>query len=290
MRGALPARYPRGGRGAPVTAARAVRDIAGAARPVPLAEVVRRAELQHRYDHKYLLTPETFGRLVAALGARPDVLRIGTRRQFDYHSWYFDTPDLRTFRQHRQGRRRRYKVRTRAYPDTGECCFEIKLAERRGTTRKERIPHPIALADRIMPAGWRLLHGTLTEYGAAPCGGLAPVLCTSYRRTTLLLPDRPVRVTCDVGLVCHDGTRRVAGPDDLILVEVKSPGPYDPVTHRLAAAGIRPVRMSKYCLGVALLRPGVPANPWHRTLKRHFGWTPDSICRPSGRKNSAPAG
>jgi hypothetical protein len=28
--------------------------------------------------------------------------------------------------------------------------------------------------------------------------------------------------------------------------------------------------MSKYCLAVALLHPGIRHNPWHRTLQRYF--------------------
>jgi hypothetical protein len=28
--------------------------------------------------------------------------------------------------------------------------------------------------------------------------------------------------------------------------------------------------MSKYCVAVALLYPGIRCNPWHRTLQRYF--------------------
>jgi hypothetical protein len=41
--------------------------------------------------------------------------------------------------------------------------------------------------------------------------------------------------------------------------------------------GIRPVRMSKYCIGVALLHPDMAANKWHRLLVRHFGWQRQAI-------------
>jgi hypothetical protein len=30
------------------------------------------------------------------------------------------------------------------------------------------------------------------------------------------------------------------------------------------------VEMSKYCVAVALLHPGIRRNPWHRTLQRYF--------------------
>lgn len=55
-----------------------------------------------------------------------------------------------------------------------------------------------------------------------------------------------------------------------VLVESKSPptgGGADLVLRRL---GLRPVKISKYCVAVALLHPQIRANPWHRTLNRYF--------------------
>lgn len=38
--------------------------------------------------------------------------------------------------------------------------------------------------------------------------------------------------------------------------------------------GIRPARISKYCVGLAALDPTLPANRWNRTLRRYFDWQP----------------
>lgn len=252
----------------------AVRAVAADARSVPLAEARDRAGLQQRYDRKYLVTAATFRAWLAELDEPLDVLEIDGGRQFGYESWYFDTPDLLTYRQHRQRRRRRYKIRTRSYLDSGECCFEVKLAGRRGYTVKERAPHPSAFRDQVTPAAWRMLRATLGENGLPMPSGLRPTLRTTYRRTTLLCRHRPVRITCDVGLVCDTGARRAAGPSDRVLVEVKSVRERDRVDRRLAGLGVRPERLSKYCLGMALLTPGLVSNPWHPALKRHFHWHP----------------
>ena len=53
-----------------------------------------------------------------------------------------------------------------------------------------------------------------------------------------------------------------------------APGAVDAV---LARMGVRPVRMSKYCIGVALLHPDMAANKWNRLLVRHFGWQREDI-------------
>jgi hypothetical protein len=55
-----------------------------------------------------------------------------------------------------------------------------------------------------------------------------------------------------------------------VLVESKSPGPAADADRALRSLGLRPVPMSKYCVAVALLHPRLPANPWHRTLRRYF--------------------
>ena len=68
------------------------------------------------------------------------MLEISGIRSFRYESVYFDSPDLLTYRSHVQGRRKRFKVRSRSYMDTGECMFELKLKNRVGTTVKSRIP------------------------------------------------------------------------------------------------------------------------------------------------------
>jgi hypothetical protein len=39
----------------------------------------------------------------------------------------------------------------------------------------------------------------------------------------------------------------------------------------LRELGVRPVSVSKYCVGVAALHPELPSNPWRRTLRRYFG-------------------
>ncbi|QDP95969.1 VTC domain-containing protein [Microlunatus elymi] len=123
--------------------------------PITLAEVQATAELQQRIDRKYLLPVQRFDHWLHLLDGSVQVLQIAGRRTFGYESTYFDTADLLTFRQHRQGRRRRFKIRTRTYTDTDECVFEVKLEGRRDTTVKERMPYPVDFRDRLTDAARR---------------------------------------------------------------------------------------------------------------------------------------
>ncbi|GAB3999808.1 hypothetical protein GCM10029992_29670 [Glycomyces albus] len=180
-------------------------------------------------------------------------------------------PDLLTYRQHRQGRRRRFKIRTRTYTDSGDCAFEIKLKGRRSETVKERLPHAIDDAERITPdARVRLDAALRSAYGLACPSGLAPMLRTDYRRHTLVDLAAGVRLTCDEDLVCTSGSGS-AQARGVVLVEVKAVKPGGPADRLLWELGVRSVPVSKYCVGAAALFPGLGAGPWSRAVKECFG-------------------
>ncbi len=102
------------------------------------------AELQTRVDRKYVVPLDRFATVFDEMGDQLSVLQIGDLRLFRYESVYFDTPELSAYRQHAHGRRRRVKIRTRAYLDSGECVLEFKRVGGRGETVKERYPYRMA--------------------------------------------------------------------------------------------------------------------------------------------------
>lgn len=241
--------------------------------PIDLPAVMQIAGLQSRTERKYLLAPEEFTRLTEHLPEQFRVLEIDQRRIFNYQSIYFDTAERDLFRSHRQGRRRRYKVRSRTYLDSGQCMFEVKLKGYRGQTVKHRLPHPAGDRFAMTPEAQDFAATVLDEeYGlAAPA--LRAALSTSYRRSTLVDPVNGARLTCDVDLVTADNGHRRSGPE-LVLVESKSAEGPAIADLELKQMGIRPVSLSKYCIGTALLDPHLPANRWNRILRESFGWAP----------------
>lgn len=240
--------------------------------PVTLEEVLEAAGLQTRVDHKYLVTPEQLSHLLREVDGRFAALQIGTSRVFAYESVYFDTAELDLFRAHRQGRRRRYKVRSRSYVDSGECMFEVKLKGGRGETIKSRMPYASTARAVVDDEAQRFLRERLATVYGLPAPALEPVLTTAYSRSTLVDLDDGSRLTCDVDLQCHDGVGEVRGPD-LVVVESKSVAGRAAADLAFARMGVRPVRVSKYCLGIALLHPYLSANRWNRVLRRDFGWS-----------------
>lgn len=242
--------------------------------PVGLGELNDTAALQTRRDRKYVLNPDELAGLLTALPPAR-VLEIDGARSFAYDSTYFDTPGLDAYRLAATRRRRRFKVRTRTYVDSGSCFVEVKTRAGRGTTVKGRQPHDDA---GHLGGARTFVSARLADAGAPPVPVLTPTLRSRYHRTTLLLDD--ARVTLDTGLVWELLTTDDVGSDeprsaligDRVVVETKTAAGSGPssVDRLLWRAGHRPDRISKYATGLAVLLPGLPDAPWRRLVRRRL--------------------
>lgn len=231
--------------------------------PLSLDEINTRASLVTRVCRKYLVPAETLPRVLAESGEELGVLTTGGRDSFRYSSTYFDTPELASFRDHRQGRRRRYKARVRTYVDTGTRLFEVKLKGVRGLTDKVRIDHegPAHVLPRTSRA---FLDSTLEAYGLGAPPLLAPSAVTDYRRTTLVALSGTERLTLDTELVGRRDGREVHMRPGVVLLEVKTRGGLTSTERRLHAHGFRAVTFSKYAATLASLEPQLRGNRWIR--------------------------
>lgn len=237
---------------------------------IGLDELTARAGLLTRVDRKYVVPRDRLSEIVASLPSSTQVLEIDGRRQFGYRSVYFDTPDLISFRGAAQRRRRRFKIRTRRYVDSGLRLLEVKTRGPRGTTVKERVPYSgdgsaLSVHDRRASAAALSATVALDETAV---DSLRAALITDYQRATLYLPDSQSRVTIDLGLAwslpngdATDTLRRLA------VVETKCVAAPAEMDRVLWQRRFRPRPLSKYCTGLALLRPDLPSHRWNPTIK-----------------------
>lgn len=245
--------------------------------PVDLAVVDDAARLLVRRDRKYLVPTGEAARLAATLGEQARVLEIDGARSFRYESIYFDTPDLRAFHATARRRTRRFKVRTRAYLDSGRCVVELKVRDARGTTSKRRLEYAMERRHRL-DAGAVAFVSTCPLVG--PDGNLLrPVLRTRYRRTTLLVDGR-TRLTIDRDLESATTSAGRLSLVGMVVVETKTPGRPSSADRLLWAMGHRPIAMSKFATTLAALEPGLPTNRWTRALAR--SWLREPARRPAG--------
>ena len=240
--------------------------------PVSLDALVAEASLLTRVDRKYVVPRAGLDPVLAALDPGTRVLEIDGARDFAYESVYFDTPDLLSFRMAAQPRRRRFKLRTRSYLDTGTSYLEIKTRGARGTTVKDRDEYDPRQRDRLTDDARDDVANAFATIGVASdrADELDATLLTRYRRATLLAADSTGRATVDIALEWIEPDGRGFALPGLAIVETKSgAGPSD-VDRALWRAGHRPATVSKYATGLAALHPALPRNRWARLLRGPF--------------------
>lgn len=267
--------------------------------PVSLDELNERAALTERVDRKYLVPGvDVVGFLDHLAGSGARCLEIADRRQFGYLSDYFDTPELDFYRLAATHRRHRLKLRERVYLDSGLHFMELKTRGPRDHNVKDRLP----LAEVETAEAERLANGAplrtdpissdpevsrwfcelLVERRVIGdrCANASdlhvePVLRTLYTRLTFLLPE-DCRVTIDADLLLQSqstsrnqdqmaGTTTSLGGH--VVVETKSCGTPSEADRVLWRHGVRPVRISKFALGVACAHPELPVHRWNRVVK-----------------------
>lgn len=238
---------------------------------IGLEALTENAERLTRVDRKYVVPRTELDAVLEAVGEDAVALEIGERRTFGYASTYYDTADLRAFHEGGRSRRRRFKVRTREYLDTGAIWLEVKTRGARGTTVKTRLaldaPVGVTLTDRAA----EFVVQTLATQGipAVDVAALRPALDVRYRRSTLAFLSSGSRTTIDTDLTWR-GTGEVDGltitVPDVAVIETKAGSTPTGVDRALWSRGHRPVRLSKYGAGLAATRPTLPHLKWHRTL------------------------
>jgi hypothetical protein len=237
---------------------------------IGLSDLDEAASLQMRKERKYLVPSGVLERMIEQADLR--VLDIEGRRTFRYESVYFDTPDYASYLAAAYRRRRRFKVRTRSYLDSGTCLLEVKTRERRGLTAKHRLGYDVERRDHLTDEALEFICGFDT---IGPVGrSLRPSLTTRYHRTTFLDPVSRSRITVDTGLECEAGDGSSVSLSGVAVVETKTSGPPCTIDRLLWAVHCRPTKVSKYGTGLAALTPALPANKWNRILRRYFDRSP----------------
>ena len=191
--------------------------------PISLEDTNKSASMLKRIDNKYIVDKPTLRSVLDLL--RPDfrLLEIDGRSVFSYESCYFDDRQ-RCFHEHLQGRRQRFKARTRRYVESGKAFFEVKLKGQRGQTDKSREVcddyHAFVISDGEQRMMRELYEG---RYGKRFSYRLTPALHVSYRRFTLVSMSGRERITVDfnLGFETPSGRQAFIG-DDFIIVETKT--------------------------------------------------------------------
>jgi hypothetical protein len=198
------------------------------------------------------------------------LLSIDERLTTTYRSTYFDTPDLRTCRAHIQGRRRRWKARSRLYVEDSLCRLELKVRDGSGLTRKFFHPTPARDYGQITQAAEAFFRDTLLAHGLDGAELLAPAVEVAYERATLADLETGTRVTLDFGV---RGTREghvVEVDPGRVIVETKGARTAGAADRLLGQLGARPLSFSKYAATASLMDPRIPDNDVRHLVGREL--------------------
>ena len=237
-----------------------------------LKELNSKADMLTRVDNKYIVNGALSADSIEKLKEEFDVLAIDEKRTFGYENVYFDDADV-CFNEHRQGKRQKFKARTRVYLDSEDLAFfEVKLSGKGRIIDKYRIPCSVSDHGTLPGHFNDFLKDKYSEqYNKKFDFKLEPTVKTAYRRITLVAKDGGERLTIDHDLSLNLNEVSSDVPSGLAIFETKSKNGNGIADKILRSESIPRVKgCSKFCLSMALSGKMTKYNKFLPLIRKHF--------------------
>jgi len=211
--------------------------------------------LTNRIDTKYVFHVDHLFDVLDSLTDDYSILSLEGLRSHLYETLYFDDKDLSLYLNHHNQRGSRYKLRLRKYGSSDVSFMEVKKKTNTGRTIKAR-KKTQEFNEELSPTQ---LDFFKMETGEASGNWLCSSAIT-FNRITLVSLDPPERMTLDLNLKFSDPHTNVLF-DNIIVAEVKQGSKAPSAFIRaMKKRRIHSSSISKYCLGLSLLRPSLKQN------------------------------
>ena len=224
-------------------------------------------KLMNRIDSKYVTTEAVLGQILERCVSSFRVLETSGGRLASYDTVYYDTDDLKMYFEHHNRRLDREKIRVRRYCDTGECFIELKHKNNHGRTRKKRRQiDPSFFPD--CKSGDEALR-FIAAKSRYRLEDTSPAVRTRFSRITLTDNNLSERITIDSKL-CFDNFRtgRSSTLDDAVIIEIKQDSHASSLMKSiLLDLRVKPLRLSKYCVGTVLTNAEVKNSRFKEKLR-----------------------
>lgn len=177
---------------------------------------------------------------------------------------YFDTPVFSFYRDHINGKLNRIKIRSRRVNLENVHVLEVWKRKNKGEMVKKCYP-----ADSL--GGLILQRPKLGKYFPdSDTPELVPALDCRFDRLTFIRKDGRERITLDVGLTfMNPGDEdRVISFSEVAILEVRRKKYVKSfLSQWLKTTGFRKSNISKYCLGISRIYPGLKSNTYKSVLR-----------------------
>lgn len=192
------------------------------------------------------------------------VLDINGQRIHNYLSVYYDTINLEMYHAHHNQKGNRYKIRLRTYLDSDISFCEIKIKNNKNYTIKKRTSiSKEEISKNLFPEDF------INRYTPYKFQEIAPKMTISFGRITLTDKAFTQRLTFDINVTFNNGenTRTL---NNLVIAELKQMryNNASVVLQIFKKEEIRSIKISKYCIGTALLNHTVKHNRFKEQLLR----------------------
>lgn len=212
-------------------------------------EDMKQIAFNERIDIKYFFSLKLLPMLISEIDSNYRILKVeGTLIQ-PYKTVYYDTPSLKLYLDHHNGKLNRYKLRKRLYIANNISFVETKFKSNKGITFKKRVStdknlENLTEEDRMFFAKNTNLHAE--EF--------FPQATNYFDRITLVSKSEKERITMDFNLrLERHGMEANLG--NLVIAEVKKlrNEPVTMIEMKLHKMGIRSSSFSKYCTSIAMI-------------------------------------
>lgn len=255
-----------------------IADIISSFEPITLAEM-ESVKLMNRIDTKYAVPLDVLPAILEASEADYYAQEIEGKRIATYDTMYYDTDTLDMYIRHHDRQLVRQKIRVRQYVDSDLTFLEIKRKNNKGRTSKKRIVVPGF--DITADTQSKLKHKnkedellTVEEFidrkSRYTWDSVSPHLWTKFHRITLVNKAKTERLTIDLDLVWDNVVSgEVKTYPNLVIIELKRDGNVpSKMTHIMQGLRIKPLKISKYCIGTALTTPGLKRNRFKSKIRK----------------------
>lgn len=228
--------------------------------PIALSEMDS-VSLMKRTDTKYVFASEFLITLLKGIQNDYRVLSVNGVRSSRYRTLYLDTAAFDFYLQHQNGKLNRNKVRFREYVDSNLRFLEIKLKNNKGQTVKKRIR--VDEFEKSLSGN----HSAFVEKNTTINKELEAKLWNSFNRITLVNTALKERLTFDYNLHFEFDGESFDLPN-VVIAELKQErinrnSPFAVLAKKL---NIRDTRISKYCVGSAILNEDLKQNRFKQKL------------------------
>ena len=245
--------------------------------PIGLAQM-ESVKLMNRIDTKFAVPMSVLPAILEAAQADYYAQEIDGKRIATYDTMYYDTDSLDMYVRHHDRQLVRQKIRVRQYVDSHLTFLEIKRKNNKGRTKKKRIivpgfditaDTPSVLKHKRREDEAVTVESFIDSKSRYEWSEISPHLWTKFHRITLVNKAMTERLTIDMDLVWENVvSNEVMTYPELVIIELKRDGNVPSnMTDIMLAHRIKPLKISKYCIGTALTTPGIKKNRFKNKIR-----------------------